>query len=121
MLLVICDLHHGDVSYRGETLTVLDVYNLLSGSTITVVASTLKGSIKALLSYDHFLTMQPRKGSFSLDHYKDSLILIRQKYGEFPTKVLVCISSLRRPRTLFEICDLLEADWKHEVLSLIHI
>ena len=26
-------------------------------------------------------------------------------------------SSLRRPRTLFEICDLLEADWKHEVFE----
>ena len=91
MLLGICDLHHGDVSYRGEVITVLDVYNFLSGSPITVVASVLKGSVKALLSYDHFLTMEPRKRSFSLDHYRDSLILIHQNYGEFPTKVLACI------------------------------
>ena len=117
MLLGICDLHHGDVSYRGEVLTVLDIYNLLSGSPITVVASVIKGSVKALLTYDHFLTMERRKRSFSLDHYKDSLILIHQNYGEFPTKVLACISSLRRPRTLFEICDLLEAEWKCEVFE----
>jgi hypothetical protein len=117
MLLGICHLHHGDVSYRGETLTVLDIYNLLSGSPITVVASALRGSIKALLSYDHFLSMEPRKRSFSLDHYTDSLALIHQNYGEFPIKVLACISSLRRPRTLFEICDLLEGEWKHEVFE----
>jgi len=117
LLLGICDLHHGDVRYRGEALTVLDIYNLLSGSSIIVVASVLKGSIKSLLSYDHFLSIEPRRRSFSLDLYTDALVLLRQNYGEFPVKVLACISSLRRPRTLFEICDLLEAEWKYEVFE----
>lgn len=117
LLLGICDLHHGDVRYRGEALTVLDIYNLLSGSSITVVASVLKGSIKSLLSYDHFLSLEPKRRSFSLDLYTDALALLRQNYGEFPVKVLKYISSLRRPRTLFEICDLLEAEWKYEVFE----
>jgi hypothetical protein len=117
MLLGVSDLHLGELSYRGEVLSVLDVYNRLSESPITVLASTLKGSIKSSLTYDHFLNVEPRKSSFSLEHYIDSLHLIRRSYGEFPVKILASIVRIRRPRTLFEICDLLEADWEGEVFE----
>jgi hypothetical protein len=63
------------------------------------------------------LSIEPRRRSFSLALYADALVLLHQNYGEFPVKVLACISSLRRPRTLFQICDLLEAEWKYEVFE----
>lgn len=117
LLLGICDLHYGDLSYRGEDLTVLDVYNQLSDSSITVVSSTLHGSIKGLLSYDHRFSLEPRKRLISADHYGDSLALIHRRYGEFPVRVLAVLCSIRRPRTLFEICDLLEREWGCDVFE----
>ncbi len=116
-LLGICDLHHGDLSYRGEDLTVLDVYNQLSDSFITVISSTLHGSIKGLLSYDHCFSLESRRRLISSDHYSDSLAFIHRRYGEFPIRVLAVLCSIRRPRTLFEICDLLERTWGCDVFE----
>lgn len=45
VLLGIENLHHGATSYRGEGLTVLDVYKLLAESSVSVVATTLPGAL----------------------------------------------------------------------------
>ena len=117
LLIGICDLHYGDLSYRGENLTVLDVYNQLSESSITVVFSALRGSIKGLLSYDDCFSLESRKRLISLDHYTNSLAFIHRRYGDFPVRVLAVLCSIRRPRTLFEICDLLEMEWGCDVFE----
>lgn len=117
LLIGICDLHYGDLSYRGENLTVLDVYNQLSESSITVVSSALRGSIKGLLSYDDCFSLESRKRLISLDHYTNSLAFIHRRYGDFPVRVLAVLCSIRRPRTLFEICDLLEMEWGCDVFE----
>lgn len=117
LLLGICDLHYGDLSYRGEDLTVLDVYNQLSDSSISVISSSLHGSIKGLLSYDYCFSLESRKPRISSDHYTNSLAFIHRRYGEFPVRVLAVLCSIRRPRTLFEICDLLEREWECDVFE----
>ena len=117
LLIGICDLHNGDLSYRGENLTVLDVYHQLLESSITVVSSTLRGSIKGLLSYDDCFSLESRKRLISLDHYTNSLAFIHRRYGEFPVRVLAVLCPIRRPRTLFEICDLLEREWGCDVFE----
>lgn len=106
ILLGIDGLEAGGASYRDEPLTVRQVYESLTGTGITVVATLVTGVINRPL-FDRRLEV-PVEGdldSEDLQRWVDQLGSRSACHG----RVLDVLAAAREPMHLFEICDALDS------------
>ena len=106
LLLGVEDLHLGREAYRGEPLTVLDVYESLVDSPVTVVATTLPGALRRPL-FDHKLEV-PVRAAPDLEAVRASVDAL-SRHSPLHGRVLRGLSA-DRPLHLFALCDALEAE-----------
>lgn len=100
------NLHHGTVAYRGEPLTVREVYEQLAGSAVTVVATVVPGIINRPL-FDHKVEVgvTAAPDAQAVAAWVDRLTAGRGLHR----RVLECLTQ-GDPSHLFALCDALEAD-----------
>jgi hypothetical protein len=107
ILLGLHDLHHGADPYRGEPITVHDVYNALVGTSVTVVATTVPGGMTKPL-FDQKISLQP---SDTPDPSEVSDWVAHLTHGNpLRTRILRSLVDASEPLHLFALCDALEID-----------
>ena len=97
-------LHNGIEPYRGEPLTVYDVYKMLAGSPVTVVATVVPGAINRPL-FDRKIQVDIPE----TPEIEPVQFWVRRLTEQQPLnyRILKCLA--RRPKSdLFGICDALE-------------
>lgn len=106
VLLGIEDLHNGLEPYRGEPVTVREVYESLAGSTVTVVASTVPGGVPRPL-FDHKIEV----GMAEEPDSSDVEAWVRKLTSDRPLhRRVLQVLSKGEPSHLFSLCDALESD-----------
>ena len=106
LLLGIEDLHNGVDPYRGEPVTVREVYEALAGSPVTVVASTVPGGVPRPL-FDHKVEVAVAEDPDASDvaAWVHTLTHARPLHR----RVLHALAT-GEPSHLFSLCDALESD-----------
>ena len=105
VLLGLDNLHEGQVAYRGEPYTVLDTYEALLDSPVTVVATTVPGAIdRPLFDHRHLAPIVDTPALHEVTHWAHRLLDGRALH----TRVLTTLSQ-QGPLPLFDLCDALEA------------
>ena len=106
-MLGIEDLHEGATPYRGEPITVREVYEALAGSAVSVIATTHPGALPRIL-FDRRIRLQPPD---PLDTAALSAWLDRAVQGRsLHRRVLDTLAPRTDGMDLFALCDALEAD-----------
>jgi hypothetical protein len=106
VLLGIDQLHEGASVYRGEPLSVIQVYEALAESSVTVVASTITGCLDKPI-YDHNVTIAVAQtpNEELVRHWSQRLA----PPGSLHHRVLHALSATSEAVPMFTLCDTLEA------------
>jgi len=108
LLLGLEGLHRGQTPYRGEPISVLDVYTALAGSGVTVVATCWPGSIQGTLLFDQRI-QTPIPTSVDVDELRQAVSTLCSGQP-LRLRILKALSKADGPHHLFSLCDTLEAD-----------
>jgi hypothetical protein len=105
------DLHFGYAPYRGEPLTVADVYRSLAGGAITVVATSHVGRIPRRVVFDHrILVPVPEASEVDRVSLARAVAELCPQGAPLRRRVLEQLVMHEQPLSLFAICDRLEED-----------
>lgn len=112
MLLVgIEDLHHGVTCYQQETLSIADVFMLPSGRAIKLLGTVHPERMGRHLPCDRRIVLHvPEPPEFSLEELRAALVQVCPEDDARGRLTLWALLQAKRPLTLFELCDALEAE-----------
>ncbi|MEN9799070.1 MAG: hypothetical protein RL653_2766 [Pseudomonadota bacterium] len=108
ILLLLGNLHEGTTPYRGEPLTVQDVWNFLAGRPVTVVATAWPGSLGRAV-FDRALRLPfPDAGKPEAKELSSALAKLLRG-DPLRRRVLEVVVAQPEPVDLFAVCDALDA------------
>ena len=118
ILIGIEDLHLGQSNYRGEPVSVLDLYRMLPGKPLTIVSTVLHGSVRGPLFFDEVMDW-PIAEEKSLEN-PDLEVVIKSLFDPSFTlrqEVLGVLSNQASSIDCFSVCDALEANGHESVFE----
>ena len=109
ILICIENLHLGVNPFRGESLSIVDVYNSLSGSNVTFVVTVLNQYVKDKLFYDKIFSLPiPDKKLSDQRELSETIITLCSGAPIIRERILRCLLEKDSPLSLFEMCEKLE-------------
>ncbi len=105
VLLGLEGLHHGITAYRGEPLTVRQVYEALADTAVTVVATTVPGGLERPL-FDHkvVVPISDAPDAAEVQAWVARLCADRDLHG----RILRALAEAKAPLHLFALCAAVE-------------
>jgi hypothetical protein len=108
LLVGLDQLNEGQQPYRGEPLTVLDVYGALVDTSVTVVATSWPGSISGPLLFDQRIPLPPPDpGGLDKVALNEAVAGLCDDQP-LRQRVLAALCESGEPNHLFQLCDSLE-------------